>query len=137
MPFGADPDLIDRKDQTPLIAAASEGSRRLVRLLISAGASVNKHVGDNQTAVATAATAGNLSVVKALLDADGNVNVAPGGESLLMHVARNGDLLMAEVLIGAGADTNYRSEDGRTALDVARAQNNRDMQMLLVQSGGR
>jgi ankyrin repeat protein len=133
---GADPNLMDGQNRTPLIAAAGEGSQRLVKLLLSAGANVNQRVGEGQTALTTAAMAGNLSVVRTLLDAGGNVNVARDGESLLMHVVRNGDLLMAEVLIGAGADAGYRAADGRTALGVARAQNNRDLEMLLVQSGG-
>ena len=58
-----------------------------------------------------------------------------GGHSLLMHIVEGGDLLTAEMLLAAGADVNYRGSDGRTALDLARASNNRDIEMLLIQAG--
>ncbi|WP_148864536.1 ankyrin repeat domain-containing protein [Marinobacter fonticola] len=132
---GADPNLADRAGRTPLIAASAQGSQRLVKLMLSAGATVNTSGANGQTPVSAAAEAGNLSVVKTLLAAGGNVNIAPGGESLLMRVVRNGDLLMTEVLIGAGADTGFRTEEGRTALTLARQNRHRDIEMLLVQAG--
>jgi len=52
-----------------------------------------------------------------------------------MKVASSGDLLTAEMLLAAGADVNFRSEDGATALDVARARSHPDLEMLLVQAG--
>jgi ankyrin repeat protein len=67
--------------------------------------------------------------------AGANVNVSQNGESLLMKVVGSGDLLTAEMLLAAGADVNYRSDDGRTALDLARARNNRDLEMLLIHAG--
>ena len=82
-----------------------------------------------------AARNGHLSVVKVLLAAGANVNVNQGGLSLLMHIVEGGDLLTAEMLLAAGADVNYRGSDGRTALDLARASNNRDIEMLLIQAG--
>ncbi|TBW55503.1 ankyrin repeat domain-containing protein [Marinobacter halodurans] len=134
---GADPNLADARGRTPLVAASAEGSQRLVKLMLSAGARVNASGADGTTAVAAAAEAGNLSVMRTLLDAGGNVNIAHDGESLLMHVVRNGDLLMTEVLIAAGADVGYRASDGDTALAVARRHNLDDIEMLLVQAGAR
>ncbi|MEQ5835580.1 ankyrin repeat domain-containing protein [Marinobacter sp. NFXS9] len=134
---GADPNLADASGQTPLIAASAEGSQRLVKLMLSAGAGVNASGSDGTTAVAAAAEAGNLSVMRTLLDAGGNVNIAHDGESVLMHVVRNGDLLMTEVLIAAGADVSYRGEDGDSALSIARQRNLGDIEMLLVQAGAR
>ncbi len=52
-----------------------------------------------------------------------------------MHIVEGGDLLTAEMLVAAGADVNYRGKNGRTALDIARASNNRDLEMLLIQAG--
>lgn len=132
---GADPNLADDQGRLPLVAASAEGSQRLVKLMLSAGAKVNASGANGQTPVSAAAEAGNLSVMRTLLDAGGNVNIAPDGESLLMHVVRNGDLLMAEVLIAAGADAGFRSSDGTSALDIARQRNLRDLEMLLVQAG--
>ncbi|MFO7529287.1 MAG: ankyrin repeat domain-containing protein [Marinobacter sp.] len=134
---GADPDLAARGESTPLMVAAGDGSRRLVQLLLSAGASVNAVDERGYTPVIRAAEQGNLSVVKVLLAAGANVNVSQGGESLLMKIVGSGDLLTAEMLLAAGADVNYRAEDGSTALSRARAINNRDLEMLLVQAGAR
>lgn len=52
-----------------------------------------------------------------------------------MKIVATGDLLTAEMLLAAGADVNFRAEDGDTALAVARASNRRDLEMLLVQAG--
>jgi ankyrin repeat protein len=52
-----------------------------------------------------------------------------------MKIVANGDLLTAEMLLAAGADVNYRADSGRTALDIARENNSRDLEMLLVQAG--
>lgn len=132
---GADPNLADRSGRTPLIAASAKGSQRLVKVMLSAGAHVNASGAQGQTPVSAAAEAGNLSVVKTLLAAGGNVNIAPEGESLLMRVVRNGDLLMTEVLIAAGADPDFRAGNGATALSIARQKQHRDIEMLLVQAG--
>lgn len=134
---GADPDLAAEGARTPLMAASANGSRRLVQLLLSAGARVNAADGQGYTPVMLAAEQGNLSVVKVLLAAGANVNVSQGGESLLMKIVESGDLLTAEMLVAAGADVNYRAPDGATALDRARAINNHDLEMLLIQSGAR
>ncbi|WP_273205509.1 ankyrin repeat domain-containing protein [Marinobacter subterrani] len=118
-----------------LVSAAANGEKRRVQLLLSAGARVNARDSQGYTPVMRAAANGHLSVVKVLLSAGANVNVSQGGESLLMKVVAGGDLLTAEMLLSAGADVNYRSASGKTALDVARANNSRDLEMLLVQAG--
>ncbi|MDO6441526.1 MULTISPECIES: ankyrin repeat domain-containing protein [unclassified Marinobacter] len=132
---GAAPDLAETNKITPLMVASGQGDRRLVRLLLSAGARVNAMDVHGSTAVMRAAEQGQLSVVKVLLAAGANVNVSQGGESLLMKVVSTGDLLTAEMLLAAGADVNYRAKNGASALDLARARNHQDLEMLLVQAG--
>ncbi len=132
---GVDPDPQRASGQTALMVAAANGNRRIVRLLLAAGADVNGQDSAGYTPVIHASQSGHLSVVRALLAAGANVNVSQGGESLLMKVVGTGDLLTAEMLLAAGADVHYRSEDGRTALDLARASNNQDLEMLLVNAG--
>ncbi|MBC7182118.1 MAG: ankyrin repeat domain-containing protein [Marinobacter sp.] len=118
-----------------LVSAAGNGEKRRVQLLLSAGADVNTSDRAGYTPVMRAAENGHLSVVKVLLAAGANVNVSQGGESLLMKIVANGDLLTAEMLLAAGADVNYRTDSGQTALDIARENNSRDLEMLLVQAG--
>ena len=118
-----------------LISAAGNGEKRRVRQLLSAGADVNTSDQNGYTPVMRAAENGHLSVVKLLVAAGANVNVSQGGESLLMKIVANGDLLTAERLVAAGADVNYAASNGQTALGIARANNHRDLEMLLVQAG--
>lgn len=132
---GAEPDRAGANGRTPLMLAAASGQRRMVSLLLAAGADVNARAANGASPVMLAAQQGHLSVVKMLLSAGANVNISQNGESLLMQIVERGDLLTAEVLVSAGADVDYRAEDGRTALDVARNNNNRELEMLLVQAG--
>ncbi|WP_246065373.1 ankyrin repeat domain-containing protein [Hydrocarboniclastica marina] len=133
---GAEPDLAPPDGVTALMVASREGNGRIVEMLLRAGAEINSVNATGDTALAWAARNGNLSTVKLLLSRGGNVNVARSGESLLMQVVGQNDLLMSQVLIDAGADVHYRSpDDGETALDVARRVGNEDLVMLLVQSG--
>lgn len=133
--LGADPAQADAEGVTPLMIAARDGRSRLVRYLLGTGARINHASADGRTAVSMAALAGNLALVKQLLAAGGNVNIQLGNESLLMKVVRANDLLMTQVLIDAGADVHFQNPQGLSALDVAREQGNRDLQMLLIQSG--
>lgn len=132
---GADPDYAGAAGVTPLMIAAGNGERRLVQLLLSAGADVNADSRSGLTPVLLAAREGHLAVVKVLVGAGANVNVTQNGRSLLMHVVAGGDLLTAETVIAAGADVNYRAGDGTSALDLARAAGNQDIEMLLIQAG--
>lgn len=132
---GAAPDQAGGDGVTPLMTASADGQRRLVRLLLSAGADVNARDAEGTTPVILAARNGHLTVVKVLLAAGANVNVSQNGRSLLMQIVEGGDLLTAEMLVAAGADVNYRNDDGLTALDLARADNNRELEILLIQAG--
>lgn len=132
---GASPDYAGADGMTPLMLAAADGERRLVQLLLSAGANVNAESQNGQTPVLLAARGGHLAVVKVLLSAGANVNVSQNGRSLLMHVVSGGDLLTTEAVIAAGAEVNYRGDQGRSALDLARAGGFRDIEMLLIQAG--
>lgn len=134
---GAAPDLSSVDGMTALMVASREGNDRVVRMLMKAGARVNAISADGDTALAWAARSGNLSTVRILLSEGGNVNVSRMGESLLMQVVARNNLLMSQVLIDAGADVDYVSPEGLTALSVARRSANRDLEMLLVQSGAR
>ena len=126
-----DLELAAADGRTPLMAAAAAGHRRVVQMLLAAGAQVNARNSAEETAVTLAARRGSLSTLKALIAGGGDVNVVQHGESLLMHVVRSGDLLTAESLVSAGADPGFATTDGLTALDIARAMRNRELEILL------
>ncbi len=120
-----------------LMQAAAQGDKNIVQQLINNGADINYLDASGNSALAEAALKGKLTIVKLLIKAGGDVNVTPGGESLLMHIVRNNDLLTAQVLIASGADVNFATRDGITALQIAQSKGYRELEMLLVQSGAR
>jgi len=132
---GAKPDLTGQNGVTALMLAAAQGNARLVRVLLARGADVNRRDTRGANAVAYAAREGNLAIIRHLLAAGGNVNITIDGRSLLMQMVDANSLLMTQVLINAGADVNFRADDGETALSIARRHHNRDIQMLLLQAG--
>ena len=116
---------------TLLHVAAEEGSEEAVRVLIAAGADVNRTSICEQgfTPLIIAAKVGSEPVVRALIDAGADVNKAkacdgtPGsGFTPLIIAAEFGFEPVARALIDAGADVNKANEFGATPMRVA-AQN--------------
>lgn len=134
---GADPDRGLKGGITPLMAAAAEGRMSILDLLLQAGASVNARTDQGETPLSYAALNSQLVATNRLLRAGAGVDtVNEAGESLLMRVVARNDLLLGGVIVDAGADVDYTAPDGRTALDVARANGNRDLVMMLSNAGG-
>jgi ankyrin repeat protein len=114
---------------TPLHWAVSEGHAEAAKALIAAGADVNarsNYVAPNngrgfegRTPLATSAEAKT-------------VEFASGWLTPLMLAAREGDLELARVLVGAGADVNAAAGDGKTALALAIFNGNYDLGSYLV-----
>lgn len=134
---GADPDRGLDGGITPLMAAASEGEMRIIDLLLKAGADVNARSDEGETPLSYAALNSQLVATNRLLRAGAEVDtVNEAGESLLMRVVARNDLLLGGVIVDADADVTYEGPDGRTALDVAEANGNRDLMMMLRNAGG-
>jgi ankyrin repeat protein len=111
----------------PLGLAAFFRHPEVLRLLIERGADVaaparNKlAVTALHSAVATDAANVDLSMIKALLDAGAPVNVPhQGGGTPLHTVAFTGNAEVARMLLERGADPMARTDEGKTAVDIAR-----------------
>lgn len=129
---GADPDRGLPDDTTPLMAAASMGNERIVDMLLTANAELEARSEAGDTALSHAVLNSQLVVTKRLLRAGADVDVVnEEGESLLMRVVARNDLLLAGVIVDADADVDYESPDGRTAQDIASANGNRDLIIML------
>lgn len=124
-------------EHSALMLAADRAMNKVVTTLITRDANVNYIDDSGYSALALAAIKGHLTTVKILIAANADVNVAPDNRSLLMHVVEDENMLISQLLIQAGADVNYRDENGVSALQIARQKGFFDLDLMLVQSGAR
>jgi ankyrin repeat protein len=108
---------------TPVALAAFFGQPAAVKALIAAGADVNA-AANNALKVAAihAAVAGrNMEAIKAVLAAGADVNAPQQQGFRPMHEAgTNANRALAELLLAHGADPSLASDDGKSAIDLAR-----------------
>ncbi len=134
--LGVDPNLSGRKrgrggalhsicwqgeDSDPEANAACE---RIIRALVAAGADVDARAEFGRTPIHEAVEGdwGNQTAVRVLAELGADVNARAGDDSTpLMAAAAGGAVGCVEALLAAGADPALEDEDGETALDLARA----------------
>jgi len=108
---------------TPVALAAFFGQPLAVNALIAAGADVTAAAKNPLKVQALhAAVAGRkLEVVKAVLDAGADPNAQQQAGFRPMHEAgTNANRALAELLLAHGADPSLTSDDGKSAIDLAR-----------------
>ena len=134
----ANPELLDARDETglsPILVAAYAGRRKMADRI----AVLEAKTPDGLDIFDAAAT-GNVAVAKALLDGD-RASVddrGPDGYTALHFAAAFGQLEIARLLLGRGADPNVVSlNDLRsTPLHIAVSAKHRDLASLLLALGG-
>lgn len=124
-------------EESALISASRRAMNKVVEALLIRDVEINYTDDEGYSALAKAAINGHLTTVKILIAADANVNVTPDGRSLLMHVVEDDNMLISQLLIQAGADVNFRDENGTSALQIARQKGLFDLDLMLVQAGAR
>lgn len=95
---GARFDVANRQGETVLFIAAAQGAQPLVKRLLDYGADANALEQESRTS--------RLSLARS----------AMGRDSVLIRAAQQGHLEVAQLLIEAGADVNYRGFMGKSAL---------------------
>ena len=137
--------LLQAKNITPddynakLLKCASSGDTELVRLLIAAGANVNKEDGYGRTPLYEAAFKGHTECVKLLLAAPGiDVNKAnKDGETPLYWAAYNGHSECVRLLLAApGIVVNKANKYGETPLYRAAWKGHTECVKLLLAAPG-
>jgi ankyrin repeat protein len=114
---------------TPVALAAFFGQPAAVKALIAAGADVNAAAKNPLKVQALhAAVAGrNLEIVKAVLDAGADPNAQQqSGFRPIFEAGANANRALADLLIARGADPTLTSDDGKNAIDYARAKGHAD-----------
>lgn len=133
----ADPTLVNAYAADgfhPLGLAAFFRHADVVRLLIARGADVAAPARSRlavtalHSAVATDAAPVDMDIVRALLDAGAPVNVPHLGGGTPLHTAAfTGNAEVARLLLERGGDASLRTDDGKTAADIARERGHADL----------
>ena len=116
---------------TALMWAVSEGHAEAARMLIAAGADVNAK--SNYVAAANGRGFEGRTPVANRSDPKSE-DFASGWLTPLMLAAREGEVELARILVGAGADVNAVAGDGKTALALAIFNGNYEVASFLVDS---
>ena len=111
---GADAKAVSRRGRTALfLAARSEPSADIVKMLIAAGADMHAVDGAQMTVLHAAAAGDDIETIRLLVNAGADVNpVDFAGFTPLIHAAANQNLDAVRLLLAKGADVNARSGDG-------------------------
>ena len=141
---GADVNFKGKDGRTPLIWAAGN-SLESSKMLLENGADINAKGNDGMNAFIQS-TFGILSkkvstdVMDLLLENGADVNSAlisknAAGWTALHFAAINGDIELVEYLILKGANVNHTSNEGSTALSLARQEKYEELVSLLKEHG--
>jgi len=119
---------------TPLIAAAGEGSVKMVRWLLGQGCEVNAQASDGATALMAAAIRGSSDSCDALLEARADVDRLAGrGWTALMASSHAGNVSATKTLLDARADISISSAEVGNARDLAVANGRSEVVKMLDQ----
>jgi uncharacterized protein len=137
---GVDVDLTDAEfGQTALMVAARERRPDVVRLLIDAGANVNRQTpaGESPRMRLPAENAGSKGegIVRGGWPEHGMRAPIPGAKTPLLYAAREGSAAIADQLLEAGADIERADANGTTPLLTAIINDNMETARLLIEAG--
>ena len=111
-------------DVEALYQAAGDGKSTQVVALLKSGVNVNERTRSKSYALNAAAVENEIDVIRILLDhgADPNVKNSQGDTPLICATKyAGGKAETVELLIKAGTNQDVRDNDGKTALDYAKA----------------
>ncbi|MEQ1603986.1 MAG: ankyrin repeat domain-containing protein [Pyrinomonadaceae bacterium] len=124
---------------SPIYWAAHTGHVGNIKLLLDAGAVVDEpRRGNYWTPLIAAARLDHVEAVKLLLDAGAQINrPAYDGLTALAYAAHAGKFETVKLLLERGADPNIKNDRDWSALVLAKANNHRRIEALLIENGAR
>jgi uncharacterized protein len=142
--LGANPNARDGDGYDVVTIAAINHDTELLKAALAGGASARTVVGrDNGSALISAAQLGFTDIVRALIEANADVDhVNTRGWTALITavVLGNGSkqhIEAVEALVNARADGDVKDQQGKRAIDYARARGYTDMVRILEKATGR
>lgn len=122
---GIDLEVKSHNGDTALMIACYAGNKPAVEALLAKGAQVNK---PGWTPLHYAAANGNNDIVQLLLDKSAYIDAeSPNKTTPIMMAARDGHIMTVKLLLDAGADATLKNALGMTAIDFAKAHNQKDI----------
>lgn len=116
--------VLNAKDESPLMMAALKGQQELADKLIRKGADINK---TGWTPLHYAASSGHLAIISLLLENSAYIDAeSPNGSTPLMMAAMYGTPAAVKLLLKEGADPQLKNQQGLTALQFAQRGNRVD-----------
>jgi ankyrin repeat protein len=120
---------------TALMLATLRGDREIARMLIEFGGAEVKHSG--WAPIHYAAFYDKPEMIRYLIAKGADKDaLAPNGYTPLMLTARSGHTDAARALLQEDVDINVRSQDGQTALKIARQKKHGEVAELIARAGG-
>jgi len=114
-----------RPDPRQLLAASLRGDLRTVQQLVKQRVNIHYANSDRETALHMAASRGHLAVVIFLIQSGANMNARTVGNWIpLHHAVRFNRQNVANYLMAKGAPAYYKTSDGLSSLDIAKAVRN-------------
>jgi ankyrin repeat protein len=114
---GMDANTVDRTGQPVLHIAAREGNLEVLRVLVQAGADIDKRNAMKETPIMLAALGGHVKLVEFLISREAQIN-HPGWTPLL-YAATNGQTEVIKVLLENHAYIDSSSPNGSTPIMMA------------------
>jgi ankyrin repeat protein len=138
---GANPNVKDYAQRTPLRYAIHHARERSVRMLLDSGADRQAVFDDELRPVHLAAICGNYKIMQMLLEKDIDVNVRAADKlrrGTPLHLAvLKGQATVVKMLLSKGAEVNAQNALGKTPLDHAIEQGDTALQTILKAAGGK
>lgn len=132
---GADPNAFNLGGATPLRVALENGKTQVAQVLVKKGAADDPQalffdlVRDGVT---------DRDSLKLLLERGADIDARDGKGDAAIHIAvRNNQVLLVKRLIDQRADLNQPNDEGRTPLQIAAINQNRDITKELERNGAR
>lgn len=134
---GADVDVVDKAvDSTALAQATANNNREIIRVLLHAGANINRQNRDGETALMYLSGQASTDTARDLIKAGADLELKDDdGETALMAAARLDNTGSLKALIDAGAQLEAKDEKGQTALMLAAREGLADNVRALLEAG--
>jgi ankyrin repeat protein len=141
MDHNADIDTTGEHLSFTLTSTVRKGHVRLFNFIVEkCGDKLFDNAEMNKNLIRNAITSNSIEIVKILQTKKIPLDLSPSitGATPLHSIASNPEAIdMAEFLVKKGIDINARTNDGRTAYNIAEANGNKKMQELLVSLGAK